>query len=33
VLVKAQPRMTRESYLTFQRGVGRREVFDGATSG
>jgi metal-dependent amidase/aminoacylase/carboxypeptidase family protein len=31
VLAKAQPRMTRETYLTFQRGVGRREVFDGAS--
>jgi len=29
VLAKATPRMTRESYLAFQRGVGRREVFDG----
>ncbi|HYE94173.1 MAG TPA: amidohydrolase [Terriglobales bacterium] len=30
VLAKATPRMTRESYLAFQRGVGRREVFDGS---
>ena len=32
VLANAKPRMTRESYLAFQRGVGRREVFDGSTS-
>jgi len=29
VLAKATPRMTREAYLAFQRGVARREVFDG----
>ena len=29
VMAKATPRMTRESYLAFQRSVGRREVFDG----
>jgi amidohydrolase len=29
VLAKAPPRMTREAYLTFQRGVARREVFEG----
>jgi len=31
VLAKARPRMTRESYLAFQRGVGKREIFDGST--
>jgi amidohydrolase len=30
VLAKARPRMTRESYLAFQRGVGKREIFDGS---
>jgi hypothetical protein len=30
VVAKARPRMTRESYLTFQRSVKRREVFEGA---
>jgi amidohydrolase len=30
VVAKARPLMTRESYLAFQRGVKRREVFDGA---
>jgi amidohydrolase len=30
VLARARPRMTRESYLAFQRGIGKREVFDGA---
>jgi len=30
VVAKAKPRMTRESYLAFQRGVKRREVFEGA---
>jgi amidohydrolase len=29
VLANATPRMTREAYLTFQRGVARREVFEG----
>jgi amidohydrolase len=29
VLAKATPRMTRESYLAFQRGVVRHEVFEG----
>ena len=29
VLAQAPPRMTREAYLTFQRGVARREVFEG----
>ena len=32
VLAQAKPRMTRESYLAFQRGVKRREVFDGGTA-
>lgn len=30
VLARATPRMTRAEYLTLQRGLGRREVFDGA---
>jgi amidohydrolase len=30
VLARAKPPMTRESYLAFQRSMGRREVFDGA---
>jgi len=30
VVAKAKPRLTRESYLTFQRGVKRHEVFDGS---
>jgi amidohydrolase len=29
VIAKARPRMTRESYLAFQRSVKRREVFEG----
>ena len=29
VIAKARPRMTRESYLAFQRGVKRRDVFEG----
>ena len=29
VLERARPRMTREQYLAFQRGVARREVFEG----
>jgi amidohydrolase len=29
VLEKAKPPMTREQYLTFQRGLARREVFEG----
>jgi amidohydrolase len=29
VLARAKPRMTRESYLAFQRSMGTREVFDG----
>lgn len=32
VLARAQPRMTREAYLAFQRGVRRREVYDGGTA-
>jgi amidohydrolase len=32
VLAKAEPRMTRESYLAFQRSVKRHEVFDGGTA-
>jgi metal-dependent amidase/aminoacylase/carboxypeptidase family protein len=31
VLARATPRLTREGYLTLQRGMGRREVYDGAT--
>jgi amidohydrolase len=30
VLESAKPPMTREQYLTFQRGLARREVYDGA---
>jgi len=30
VLRAAKPPMTREGYLTFQRGIARRELFDGA---
>lgn len=30
VLATAKPPMTREGYLAFQRGIARREVFDGA---
>ncbi len=30
VIAKARPRMTRESYLAFQRSVKRREVFEGS---
>jgi hypothetical protein len=29
VVANATPRLTRESYLTFQRSVKRHEVFDG----
>jgi hypothetical protein len=25
-----KPRMTKEAYLTFQRGIARTEIFDGA---
>jgi len=32
VLAKAKPPMTREQYLSFQRSVGKTEVFDGATA-
>jgi amidohydrolase len=32
VLARARPRMTREAYLAFQRGVRRREIYDGATA-
>jgi hypothetical protein len=32
VIAKARPRMTRESYLAFQRSVKRRELFDGGTA-
>jgi amidohydrolase len=32
VVARATPRMTRESYLAFQRSVKRREVFDGGTA-
>ena len=31
VVANAKPRLTRESYLTFQRSVKRHEVFDGST--
>jgi hypothetical protein len=30
VLKTAKPPMTREGYLAFQRGIARRERFDGA---
>jgi amidohydrolase len=30
VLATAKPAMTREGYLAFQRGIARREIFDGA---
>jgi hypothetical protein len=30
VLKSARPPMTREQYLTFQRGLARRETFDGS---
>jgi hypothetical protein len=30
VVARAKPRLTRESYLTFQRSVKRHEVFDGS---
>jgi amidohydrolase len=33
VLAKATPPMTRAGYLAFQRGIARREVFDGAAGG
>jgi hypothetical protein len=29
VLKAAKPPMTREQYLTFQRGLARREVYEG----
>jgi len=32
VLAKARPPMTREHYLSFQRSVGKSELFDGATA-
>ena len=32
VLARAKPRMTRESYLAFQRSVKRHDVFDGSTA-
>jgi amidohydrolase len=32
VLAKAKPPMTREQYLSFQRSVGKTELFDGATA-
>ena len=32
VLTAARPRMDRGAYVAFQRGVGRRELFDGANS-
>jgi hypothetical protein len=30
VLAAARPPMTREQYLAFQRGLARREVYEGA---
>jgi metal-dependent amidase/aminoacylase/carboxypeptidase family protein len=33
VIAKARPRMTRESYLAFQRSVKRRDVFEGNVHG
>jgi amidohydrolase len=30
VIASSRPRMTREQYLTFQRGIAKRELFDGA---
>lgn len=33
VLQSAKPPMTREQYLAFQRGLARREVWDGTTAG
>jgi len=33
VLAHARPRLTREAYLALQRGMARREVYDGATVG
>ena len=32
VLARTTPRLTREDYLALQRGMGRREVYDGAVS-
>ena len=32
VIARGTPRMTREQYLTFQRGIAKRELFDGATA-
>jgi amidohydrolase len=31
VLARSQPRMTKENYLAFQRGLKRRELFDGVS--
>jgi amidohydrolase len=31
ILSRSTPRMTREQYLAFQRGINRRELFDGMT--
>jgi hypothetical protein len=30
VIASSRPRMTREQYLTSQRGIAKRELFDGA---
>jgi hypothetical protein len=32
VIARSKPRMTREQYLAFQRGIGKRETFDGAAA-
>jgi hypothetical protein len=32
VLSKARPRLTREAYLALQRGMARREVYDGGAT-
>jgi hypothetical protein len=30
ILARWKPRMTKEEYLTFQRGIAHTELFDGA---
>jgi hypothetical protein len=30
IIVGFKPRMTKEAYLSFQRGIARTELFDGA---
>ena len=32
ILKAWKPRMTKEEYLTFQRGIARTELYDGASS-